>query len=137
MSATLASVRDAIAVALRTVSGLNADGYLVQKIRSPHAMVDLEIDYDQTLGRGSDEYLFTITVYAQRDNDGQSQKYLDQLRDGRQATSLKRVLEGDAGVLATVDYIRVRKVSGVHVALSGAPNVEYLAVVFEVEAMIQ
>lgn len=127
-------VRGAFADALRTITGLNADGYLEDMVRPPHAMVDCSIDYDMTMARGADTYQFVVLVYGQRQNAEQTQKFFDKLRDPSDTESLKQVLEGDANLAALVQYVRVRTVGRPQVVTSA--TADYLMIEAEVEVCI-
>lgn len=133
---SIATVREAVATALRDGCSINATPYLASKIRPPHAMVSYKVTYDMTMARGADEYLFTVSVYAQRDNEIQSQKLLDRLSDPHDATGVKQILEGDSGVAGVVDYIRVASTGDLQVVEIGSPGVQYLTVEFVCEVAI-
>lgn len=127
-------VRQAFADALSVIDGLHVDPYIVEGIRAPHAMVDYQVAYDLTFARGSDAYEFVVMVFAQRSSAEQSQKLLDRLRDPSDASSVKQVLEGDAGLAALVDYVRVAAVDRPQVVTVG--NADYLMVSFNCEVVI-
>lgn len=130
---TTAQVRAGFGTALRTISGLNVDEYIVEGVRPPHAMVDCEIDYDLTFARGSDAYTFVVMVYAQRSNAEQSQKLLDAYRDPTDSKSIKTTLEGNATLAALIDYVRVTRVGRPELATIG--NADYIVITFECEVV--
>lgn len=131
---SIADVRAGFGTALRTISGLNVDDYVVEGVRPPHAMVDWEADYDMTFARGADVYTFSVLVFAQRANPEQSQKLLDTYRDPSSASSIKTALEGNATLGALVDYVRVQTVDRPQVVTVG--NADYLMVTFGCEVVI-
>lgn len=129
-------MRSAIADALRDGCELNASAYQTSRIRPPHAQISYRVDYDLTMARGADEYIVTVSVWTARDNEEQSQKLLDRLADPNELGSVKTVLEADEGVLAVVDYFRVRNAGDLSVSVAGTPEVQYLTRDFECEVAI-
>lgn len=130
--ASIAQVRQALSDAVDGITGIRCAPYVPDQIQPPMAVVwDAGVDYDLVLGRGADEWTFTVAVYVSRTADKAAQKLLDTLREPTGATSLKTVVEANAGLAAVVDYARVRKASPLQVVTVGA--IEYLAVEFDVE----
>lgn len=134
---SVANVRSALGTALRTISALHADEYVVTSVRPPHAMVDFRMDYDLTFARGGHGYTFYVMVYDQLQQPEQSQRRLDQLRDPEAAagTGIKQTLEGDATLAAQVDYIRVVNDGGPIVPVT-IGNADYLRLTFECEVVL-
>ena len=131
---TIAQVRQALSDAVDTITGLRSAPYVPDQINPPQAVVwDTGVDYDVVMGRGADEYNFTVRVYVNRTAETAAQKLLDTLREPSGATSLKTVVEADAGLAAVVDYARVRRASPVELVTVGA--VDYLSVEFEIEVV--
>lgn len=131
---TIATVRQALSDAVDTITGIRSAPYMPDQINPPQAVVwDTGIDYDMVMGRGADEYRFTVRVYVNRTAETAAQKLLDTLREPSGATSLKTVVEADSGLAAVVDYARVRRASPVELVTVGA--VDYLSVEFEVEVV--
>lgn len=125
---TIAEVREALASACR----IRATAYITDSVNTPVAVVSLnDVNYDIVMGRGGDEWQYTIAVYASRTNEKAAQKYLDDLREPTGDTSLKTLVEGDAGLAELVDYARVRTASPVRAAAVG--QAQYLFVEFAVE----
>lgn len=130
---TIATVRSAMATALRTISGLRASEYLTEQVKTPHAMIDFEVEPDLTFGRGADVYRFQVTVFSDRAAERASQVFLDTLRDPQATDGIKYVLEHDATLAAQVDYCRVTRIGKTEIIpVSG---VEYLAVTFDAEVV--
>ncbi len=124
-----------MATALGTISGLNAQPYLRDQVNVPEAQVDFGINpYDMTFGGAKDVYQFVVHVFSNRTMTTDSQILLDALRDPQSATSIKNVLEADAGLLALVDYCQVQSVSPPATVEVG--KVEYLLVTFTIEVVI-
>ena len=129
---TIAQVRQALSDAVDGITGLRSAPYVPDQINPPQAVVwDTGIDYDLVLGRGADTYDFRVVVYVNRTAEVAAQKLLDTLREPTGSTSLKTVVEADAGLAALVDYAQVKSVSPVQVATVG--QVEYLTVEFAIE----
>lgn len=134
---TIAAVRSAMGTALRTISVLHVDEYVVTSVRPPHAMIDFRAEYDLTFGRGADEYTFYVMVYDQFQQPEQSERRLDQLRDPNAAagTGIKATLEANATLAAQVDYIRVVNDGGPIVPVT-IGNADYLRLSFECEVVL-
>ncbi len=125
---TIAEVRAALAEAC----GIRATAYITDSVNTPVAVVALnEVDYDVVMGRGADQWNYTVTVYTSRTDETRAQKYLDDLREPTGATSLKTLIEADAGLAELVDYVVVRSASPVQAQPVG--QVTYLLVEFTVE----
>lgn len=132
MSGTIAQVRQALSDAVDSISGLRAVPYMPDNLNPPQAVVwDTGVDYDLVLGRGADEWNFTVNVYVSRTAELAGQKLLDTLREPSGATSLKTVVEADSGLAALVDYARVRSASPIVIATVN--DTPYLSVEFTVE----
>lgn len=132
---SIASVRTALATALRTIPGLHVSEYMTDEILPPHAMFDYSIEPHMVFARGADVYRFTIQVFCSRSSDVPSQKFLDTLRDPSTSSGLIQTVEENATLAAAVDYARVTSVGQIQLA-APRPNVEYLMVPFEVEVVL-
>lgn len=125
---TIAEVRLALAAAC----GIRATAYITDSVNTPVAVVSLnEVNYDVVMGRGADEWAYTVTVYTSRTNETQAQKYLDDLREPTGDTSLKTLIEADTALAALIDYVVVRTASPVRAQQVGPT--QYLLVEFTVE----
>ena len=125
---TIAEVRAALAEAC----GIRATAYITDSVNTPVAVVSLnEVNYDVVMGRGADQWNYTVTVYTSRTDDVRAQKYLDDLREPTGATSLKTLIEADTALAELVDYVVVRSASPVQAQPVG--QVTYLLVEFTVE----
>lgn len=132
---TIASVRTALATALRTIPGLHVSPYLTDEVVVPHAMFDFALEPHLVFARGADVYRFTVQIFASRSSDTSSQKFLDELRDPTSSTGLVQVIETDSTLAAAVDYARVTGISAVQIA-PVKPNVEYLMIEATVEVVL-
>ena len=132
--ATIAAVRQALSDAVDSISGLRCAPYMPDQINPPQAVIwDTGVDYDLVMGRGGDVWNFTVNVYVNRTAERAAQVLLDTLREPTGATSLKTVVEADAGLAAVVDYARVRSATPVQVVQVG--TVDYLLTEFLVEVV--
>jgi hypothetical protein len=79
---------------------------------------EVDIIFDKTMGRGTDELQFTCRVLAGRADDRSAQRILDALLSGAGEASLKQAIEaarGAPGELALgglADDLRVERVQG-------------------------
>jgi len=131
---SIATVRSAMATALRTIDGLRASEYITEQVSTPQAMFDYEVEPDLTFARGGDVYRFTVLVACERSPERASQVYLDLLRDPSSSTAVKYVLENNATLAAQVDYARVTRIGRVDPRVIGAT--EYLCCDFDVEVVL-
>ncbi|MEU6098966.1 hypothetical protein [Streptomyces sp. NPDC047079] len=100
----ISQVRDALADAARVVvlpdgiGKLTCTGFVPDSVVTPCFFVgEVDINYDQTMGRGTDELLFTCRVLAGRADDRSSQRVLDALLSGAGVASLKQAIEAARG----------------------------------------
>jgi hypothetical protein len=121
----ISAVRDAIADAARVVQlptgigKLTCLGYVPDSVVAPVFFVgEVDIIFDKTMGRGTDELQFTCRVLAGRADDRSAQRILDALLSGTGEASLKQAIEaarGAPGELALgglADDLRVERVQG-------------------------
>ena len=135
MTTTLATIRAALADACETL-GLHSSGYITDDITTPAAVVArTTVTYDSTMGRGSDELTFRVSVYVDRTDEVGAQQFLDELVEPGTSMTLKTILEdADTATAAGVHYIRVRTASEVNQGSIGSLN--YLSVDFDLEVMV-
>ena len=131
---TVASFRTAFATALRTVTDLKASEYITDKVTTPQAMFDLEIEPDLTFGRGADVYRVTGWVLASRTPDRASQVWLDLVRDPNNTDGLKYSIENDSTLAAACDYARVTRIG--RIQPTSHEGIEYLGFDFDTEVVI-
>jgi hypothetical protein len=121
----ISQVRDALADAARVVvlptgiGKLTCTGYVPDSVVTPCFYVgEVEITYDKTMGRGTDELLFTCRAYSSRSDDRSAQRILDALLSGAGPASLKQAIEearGGPGELALgglADDLHLQRVQG-------------------------
>ncbi|MFM9796523.1 hypothetical protein [Streptomyces turgidiscabies] len=118
-------VRDAIADAARVVvlpagiGKLTSTGYVPDAVVTPCFFVaEVEVTFDKTHGRGTDELMFTCRVLAGRADDRSTQRILDAMLSGAGPASLKAAIEaarGAPGELAlggAADDLHIERVQG-------------------------
>ncbi|MGW3651898.1 hypothetical protein [Streptomyces sp. NPDC000878] len=118
-------VRDGIADAARGVvlpagiGKLTSTSYVPDAVVAPCFFVaEVEVNYDKTMGRGTDELLFTCRVLAGRADDRSTQRILDAMLSGTGEASLKVAIEaarGAPGELAlggVADDLHLQRVQG-------------------------
>ena len=92
----LTDLRTGLAIRLATITGLRSSAYIPDNPQPPVAVVmPARITYDTAFGRGSDEYVFTITLIWGRVNDSTSQTKLDAYCTSSGSTSVKAAIEAD------------------------------------------
>jgi hypothetical protein len=100
----ISAIRDAIADAARAVvlpdgiGALTCTGYVPDSVVTPCFFVgEVEITFDRTMGRGTDELMVTCRVLAGRADDRSAQRILDALLSGAGQASLKQAIEAARG----------------------------------------
>jgi hypothetical protein len=109
---TISEIRTGIATRLATIEGLRVHDFVPSEVNPPAAIVfGPEIDYDQTMRRGSDDYRFTVILMVSKVSDRAGQNLLDFYIAPSGVASVKAVIEGEGGNLGgTVDFARVKGV---------------------------
>jgi len=118
-------IREALAAAVKTVvmpagtAKLKVFPYVPDDVVSPCFFVaEVDIVFDRTFGRGTDELLFTCRILISATNDRPTQRLLDRLLSGSGEGSLKQAIEaarGAAGELALgglADDLHLQRVQG-------------------------
>ncbi|MEV2240580.1 hypothetical protein [Micromonospora sp. NPDC049891] len=93
----ISAIRSALAESVASVTPeLNTYGYVPDSVAVPCFYVGgVEIDYDVTMGRGSDELSVTCVVLVSANSDASGQEQLDAYLNGSGASSLKAAIEAD------------------------------------------
>ena len=134
--ATMEALREALAVNLAGIPGLQQSAYMLGNPTPPCAEVmPATIDYDVTMHRGLDRWNFTVRVYVGATTDIGAQKRLDLMLDSAGTYSVKAAVESDRKLGGDAADLRVKTCSGYRIyerqgggALLGAEwNVEVLA----------
>jgi hypothetical protein len=112
-------MRDGFKTRLETISGLRVHEYAKGAVNPPFAVVvpgapgidRHAIDFDATMGRGSDDYLFTIFLGVSNADDRTAHDALDEYLASAGGKSVKDAVEGNGGNLeGTCSFVRVRGV---------------------------
>lgn len=131
----IADIREGLATSMATITSLDTEAYIRDIADVPVAMVGGPdpLEFDQTFGRGSDEYDFPVIVFASRVDDEGGQSQLDSYLDPFGALSLKAAIESDSTLGGVVEDLRVQRVQdyGPH-EING---VQYLGAVLIVHVM--
>ena len=92
----LSDLRTGLANRLATITGLRSSATIPDNPQPPIAVVvPSRILYDTAMGRGSDEYEFTVTVIVGRVHDRTSQTNLDAYCASSGSASVKAAIEAD------------------------------------------
>lgn len=124
--ASLADIRGAIKTRLLTIAGLRAEDLVAGPINPPLAVVGFpeRIDYDRSMGRGTDETVIPIRIYVAQGVTRAANDLLEGYLNKTGATSVKAAIEGDRTLGATVADCRMRAMTGAGVV--EVANVQYL-----------
>lgn len=118
-------IREAIAVAAATVvmpagiAKLRTFGYIPDDVPPPCFFVgEVDITFDKTFGRGTDELSFTCRTLISTTNDRACQRTLDGLLSGGGPGSLKSAIEaarggpGEMALGGLADDLHIQRVQG-------------------------
>lgn len=109
--ASVTALRNGIKTRLATISGLTAYARVPKEINVPAAVVRPQpgaaIEFDATMGRGSDDFVFIVTVVITDVIDELGQAELDPYLDGSGAKSIKQVLEVDGTLGGVAHHLHV------------------------------
>jgi len=137
--ASLADIRAGIAANCSAVSGIQVSPYLLANPTTPSAHIFPEptdpIEYDVTMGRGTDKIILIVQVFVAFTTDIGSQVSLDEYLAGSGARSFKQAIESDPTLNATGEDLRVTGVTRYqrYVLPSGG---ECLAADFRVQVLV-
>lgn len=131
---SVSAIRDGLRTRLGTINGLRVPDRPAGEVSAPAALVTgPAINYDSTMARGSDDFIFTVTLVVSRAWDRAAEEKLDGYLAGSGDLSIKAVLEAaPAGLgVAGVDYVRVASTNEPDSIPVG--DIEYFGVQFTVE----
>lgn len=126
----LASVMDAVADQIDTITGLRVHAFPADNVTPPAAIVSYPetYTYDSTYGRGMDRIALPVVVVVGRVPDRTTRDLIGAYVNGSGASSLKEVLE--SGTYTAFDSVRVQDVEFDYVDIGGT---NYLAAVFTLD----
>lgn len=106
--ASITDLRAGLAARLATISGLRTTTEQPDTITPPVAIVNVaNVNFDQTFGRGLDEFNFVITVIVGRVGERSAQRLLDSYVSSTGASSVKLAIELDRTLGGKCDSLRV------------------------------
>jgi hypothetical protein len=110
--ASVTSIRSGLQTRLNTITGLTAHAVVKGQIVPPAAVVEVEsISFDATMGRGSDDFLFTVKLLVSASVTAEAQAKLDGYLAGSGATTtVKGAVEADGTLGGVVHFARVDSV---------------------------
>ena len=112
----LVAIREGIADALNAIPELQASPYMLSNPTPPSAHVfPDEVDYDQTMGRGHDDWFMTVQAFVGMITDIGAQKRLDLMLNPAGAYSVKAAIEADSTLGGVVDDVQVQSCTGYRV----------------------
>jgi hypothetical protein len=128
----LASVMDAIATQLGTISGLRVFGWPPGSLTPPAAVVGYPSTYtfDETYGRGMDRFTVPVVVVVGKATDRTARDALGAFVNGSGSSSVKAVLE--AGTYSAFHELRVVSVEFDTYEIGATP---YLAAIFDIDVV--
>lgn len=131
--ANLKDIRDGLETRLATIAGLRAHDTIPDQINVPCAIVGAPetIQYDHTMGRGTDRYTIPVRVYAGRASERAGQDKIDGYLAGSGANSIKAAIEADRTLGGVAHSTRVTEARGY--GTYPIAGVEYLGVEFVVD----
>ena len=111
---SITGIRQGLATNLATISGLRTSYYITDNPTPPIAIVaPPSIKYDQSFGRGLDEYNFQVIVLVTRADERIGQDLIDSYCAPVGAGSIKAAIESDRTLGGLVADLRVTDMTGV------------------------
>jgi hypothetical protein len=112
MTVTVGALRAGLATNLATITGLRANAIQPDSPTPPQAIIfPTSITFDRTFKRGLDEYAFTITVIAGRQDARNGQAVMDGFCAPTGAGSIKTAIESDKTLGGACQTLRVTELS--------------------------
>jgi len=123
---TPTGVRQGLATALDTITGLRCFDYVPDSLSVPAGVVEpLEIDYDRAMGNGADYYRAFILIIVGRMSDRSSQDRLDAYLVPTGAASVKAAIEADRTLGGACSTLNVTSALPREVVVSGVDMIAY------------
>ena len=130
-------MRQGLADNLATISGLRVSYFIPHNPNPPQAIVaPPTIRYDQSFGRGLDEYSFQVIVFATRADERTGQDLIDSYCAPIGAGSVKAAIESDRTLGGLVADLRVTDMTGVS-PTTFADGQVYLSATWAVQVFAQ
>ncbi len=117
MSATLAQIRAGLATALEDAlptTGGQASAYMLDNPSPPtlQVMGPEEVQYDQAMARGLDEWTLVVQAFSGSPSDRAAQELLDGWYVPNGSTSVKSAIETDRTLGGIIEDLQVVRASG-------------------------
>jgi len=131
MGSTITDIRTALASQLGTIRGLRVEASVPDQPKPPTAVILPQgIRFDVAMGRGTDEYDFSIIVIVGRVSDRTSQSMLDSFCNSTGVQSVKACVVSDPTLGGVVQSARVTDMQNYGALTVG--DTEYLSAQFAV-----
>lgn len=131
---TIAAIRSGLATRLGTISGLRTSATVPDDPKPPVAIVlPPTITYDTAMGRGLDQYEFSILVMVGRVSERTAQASLDAYANPSGAGSIKTAIEADRTLGGSAQTCRVtdmRNVGPMSIAENTYLTAEFVVTVY-------
>ena len=110
--ASISAIREGLKARMDTIPGLRNHAWVVGDIVPPATVIipgnpssksQPVVNFDATMGRGSDDFLFTIVLMVSNKVERVAQDQLDAYLDGSGATSIREAIAAD-GTLGGVAH---------------------------------
>lgn len=112
MTVTVGTLRAGLATNLATITGLRASAIQPDNPTPPQAIIfPTSITFDRTFKRGLDEYAFTITLIAGRQDARNGQAVMDGYCAPTGAGSIKTAIESDKTLGGACQTLHVTELS--------------------------
>jgi len=112
MTVTVGALRAGLATNLTTITGLRANAIQPDNPTPPQAIIfPTSITFDRTFRRGLDEYAFTITLIAGRQDARNGQAVMDGYCAPTGAGSIKTAIESDKTLGGACQTLHVTELS--------------------------
>jgi hypothetical protein len=112
MTVTVGALRAGLATNLATITGLRASAFQPDNPTPPQAIIfPTSITFDRTFKRGLDEYAFTITLIAGRQDARNGQAVMDGYCAPTGTGSIKTAIESDKTLGGACQTLRVTELS--------------------------
>lgn len=109
----IAALRAGLSANLDPVAGLQNSAYLLTNPTPPAAEIEpAKIEYDLTMQRGMDRWLFIVRVFVGFSSDLGAQHKLDAFMASSGAQSIKAAIESDSQLGGAAFDLRVTECSG-------------------------
>ena len=112
--ASITAIRNGLSTNLARIPGLRTSAFTPDLVNPPIAVVQPDatpVRFDIAMNRGLDEFRFTITVIAHRQDERSAQNKLDSYCAGSGEFSVKQAVEYDRTLGGVVNDCRVTEIS--------------------------